>query len=68
MKSTLDDPPILEDVKAKQHRQHLNRFLQLTVNELLDVKRPIVNELLDAKPTKRRRRDSESLIIKPRKR
>jgi hypothetical protein len=38
MKSTLDDQSIPEDVKAKQYRQQLNRFLQTkrklpTVNE-----------------------------------
>jgi hypothetical protein len=45
MKSTLNDQTLPEDVKAKQYRQQLNRFLQTkrklpTVNESLDVKRP----------------------------
>ena len=79
MKSTLDDQSIPEDVKAKQYRQQLNRFLQTkrklpTVNEFrtkptgndsLDVKRPTVDELLDVK---RPKRDSASLAIKPGKR
>jgi protein required for attachment to host cells len=51
MKSTLDDQSIPEDVKAKQYRQQLNRFLRTkrklpTVNDSLDVKRPTVDELL----------------------
>jgi hypothetical protein len=70
MKLTFDDSSIPEDVKAKQHGQHLNRFLQTkrrlpTVNDLQTKRKlPTVNELLDTKPTKRRRRDSESFTIK----
>jgi hypothetical protein len=70
MKSTLDDQSIPEDVKAKQYRQQLNRFLQTkrklpTANDSLDVKRPTVDELLDVK---RPKRDSAPLTIKPGKR
>jgi hypothetical protein len=82
MKSTLDDQSIPEDVKAKQYRQQLNRFLQTkrklpTVNEFRTKRKlPTVNDSLDVKrPTvdelldvKRPKRDSASLAIKPGKR
>jgi hypothetical protein len=68
MKSTLNDPAIPDDVKAKHYRQSLNRFLQSkrklieepAVDELLDstpeekklTKVPTIDELLDIQPTK----------------
>jgi hypothetical protein len=71
MKSTLDDQSIPEDVKAKQYRQQLNRFLQTkrklpTVNEFRTKRKlPTGNDLLDVK---RPKRDSASSAIKPGKR
>lgn len=56
LKSDLDDLSIPDDIKAKQHQQHLNRFLhtsrQLPVAEpeaLIDLKTPSVDTLLDLK-------------------
>ena len=54
MKSTLDDPVISDDIKAKHYRQSLNRFLQskrkLTDKPLL----PTIDELLDIKPEEKK--------------
>jgi protein required for attachment to host cells len=50
MKSTLDDQSIPEDVKAKQYRQQLNRFLQ-TKRKL-----PTVNEFRTKRQVTDRRR------------
>jgi hypothetical protein len=68
MKTVLADPTEPEDVKAKRHRQHLTRFLQtkrklveeppvgdIKADDLIDFG-PTVDELLDIKPTRRRRR------------
>jgi len=56
LKSDLDDPSIPDDIKAKHHQQHLNRFLhttrQLPVAEpgpLIDLKTPAIDDLLDVK-------------------
>jgi hypothetical protein len=71
MKSTLNDQSIPEDVKAKQYRQQLNRFLQTkrklpTVNEFRTKRKlPTDNDSLDVK---RPKRDSASVAIKPGKR
>lgn len=51
MKSTLDDPEIPEDVKAKRYGQHLNRFLQAKRKM---TEEPTVDEVLDIKPEKKR--------------
>jgi len=52
LKSNLDDPSIFDDIKVKQHRQHLNRFLHTTrklpVAEpevLIDFQTPSVDDL-----------------------
>jgi hypothetical protein len=47
MKSTIDDPAIPEDVKAKRYRQHLNRFLH--TKRKLDYA-PTIDVLLDIEP------------------
>ena len=47
LKSTLDDPAIPDDVKAKHYRQNLTRFLH-TKRELVETT-PSVDELLDIK-------------------
>jgi hypothetical protein len=81
MKSVLADPAVPEDVKAKRHRQHLNRFLQTKrklaeeppVSEIkADVKAdlidfgPTVDELLDIKTdTKKKSRKSKRAKKKP---
>jgi hypothetical protein len=68
MKSTLHDQSITEDVKAKQYRQQLNRFLQTkrklpTVTEFRTKRKlPTANDSLDVK---RPKRDSASLTLKP---
>lgn len=56
LRSDLDDPSIPDDIKAKQHQQHLNRFLhtsrQLPAVEpetLIDLKTPNVDDLLGLK-------------------
>jgi len=53
LKADLDDSSIPDDIKAKEHQQHLNRFLhtarQLPVTEsdrLIDFKTPLVDDLL----------------------
>ena len=46
MKSTLDDPAIPDDVKAKLYRQSQNKFLQ-SKRKLVEL--PTVDELLDFK-------------------
>lgn len=51
MKSTLDDPEIPEDVKAKRYGQHLNRFLRAKRKM---TEEPTVDEVLDIKPEKKR--------------
>jgi hypothetical protein len=68
LKSTLDDPTIPEDIKAKRYRHNLSRFLHTkrklveeeplvdlmpTVDELLDIKAP---EEPQKKKKKRKRR------------
>jgi hypothetical protein len=53
MKSTIDDPAVPEDVKAKRYRQHLNRFLH-TKRELDNV--PTIDELLDIKPENKKKK------------
>jgi hypothetical protein len=60
LKSDLDNPSIPDDVKAKQHQQHLNRFLhtsrQLPASEptqdLIDLK--TVDDLLDLEIPKKK--------------
>ena len=56
LKSDLDDPSIPDDIKAKHHQQHLNRFLHTTRQQpvaepgpLIDLKTPTVDDLLDVK-------------------
>jgi hypothetical protein len=79
MKSTLDDQSIPEDVKAKQYRQQLNRFLQTkrklpTVNEFRTKRKlPTGKRFVGRQATERvvgraTERDSASLAIKPGKR
>ena len=79
MKSTLDDPVIPDDIKAKHYRQSLNRFLQSkrklpdepilpTIDELLDIK-PEENfapKIDDVKPKqKKKRKKSQRVKKKP---
>jgi hypothetical protein len=60
LKTDLDDPSVPDDIKVKQHQQHLNRFLhttkQLPVPEpsqdLIDLK--TVDDLLDLEPIKKK--------------
>jgi len=54
LQADLDDASILDDIKAKQHQQHLNRFLhtskQLPVAQpetLIDLKTSTVDDLLN---------------------
>jgi hypothetical protein len=71
LKSTLDDPAIPEDVKAKRYTHNLSRFLHTkrklveeehlvdlmpTVDELLDIKAPAPPEESQKKKKKRKRR------------
>ena len=79
MKSTLTDPIIPDDLKAKQHRQNLSRFLQ-TKRKLIEEPQPIVEAeeepLIDLRPTvdelldsvktkKKKKRKSERVKKKP---
>jgi hypothetical protein len=50
MKSTIDDPAIPEDVKAKRYRQHLNRFLHTKRKLDYEPLAPTIDALLDIKP------------------
>jgi hypothetical protein len=54
MKSTIDNPEIPEDVKAKHYEQNLRRFLnikcELAVELLVDLT-TTVNDVLDIKTT-----------------
>jgi hypothetical protein len=73
MKTVLADPTEPEDVKAKQHRQHLTRFLQtnrklveeppvgdIKADDLIDFG-PTVDELLDIKTdTKKKKKKKKS--------
>ena len=71
LKSTLDDPAVPDDVKAKRYRQNLTRFLH-TKRELVETT-PSVDELLDIKEppqkkkkkTPKKRRASERPKKKP---
>lgn len=47
MKSTLDEPVIPDDIKAKNYRQSLNRFLQSKRKLTEEPIAPNVGELLD---------------------
>ena len=69
LKSDLDDPTIPNDVKAKQHQQHLNRFLhttrQLPVAEasqdLIDLK--TVDDLLGLEPAKKKAKKAKKKVL-----
>ena len=65
MKSTLNDPIIPDDVKAKQHRQNLSRFLQ-TKRKLIEEPQPVIaaeeEPLIDLRPT------VDELLESPKKR
>jgi hypothetical protein len=50
MKSTIEDPAIPEDVKAKRYRQYLNRFLDTKRKLDYEPLAPTIDELLDIKP------------------
>jgi hypothetical protein len=56
LKSDLDQPTVPGDIKAKQHQQHLNRFLhtskQLPAQNLIDLN--TVDDLLDLEPNKKK--------------
>ena len=54
MKSTLDDPVIPDDIKAKNYRQSLNRFLQSKRNLPDEPLLPTIDELLDIKPEEKK--------------
>ena len=54
MKSTLDDPVIPDDIKAKHYRQSLNRFLQSKRNLPDEPLLPTIDELLDIKPEEKK--------------
>jgi len=52
LKTDLDDPSIPDDIKVKQHQQHLNRFLHTTrklpaaePEVLIDFQTPSVDDL-----------------------
>ena len=79
MKSTLSDSTIPDDIKAKQHRQNLSRFLQ-TKRKLIEEPQAIVateeEPLIDLQPTvdellggvkkkKKKKRKSERVKKKP---
>ena len=77
MKTTLSDPIIPDDVKAKQHRQNLSRFLQ-TKRKLIEEPQPVIaaeeEPLIDLRPTvdellespkKKKKRKSERIKKKP---
>ena len=80
MKSTLDDSVIPDDIKAKNYRQSLNRFLQSkrklpdepllpTIDELLDIKpeeKKFEPKIDDVKPKqKKKRKKSQRVKKKP---
>lgn len=74
LKSTLDDPAIPDDVKAKHYRQNLTRFLHTkrelvettpSVDELLDIKEPPQKK--KKKKTPKKRRASERPKKKPKR-
>ena len=54
MKSTLDDPVIPDDIKAKHYRQSLNRFLQSKRKLPDEPLLPTIDELLDIKPEEKK--------------
>jgi hypothetical protein len=64
MKSSIDDPAIPEDVKAKHYGQNLRRFLhtkpKLAEEPLVDLM-PTVDELLDASEQRAGRRPADRL-------
>jgi hypothetical protein len=76
LKADLDDPSIPDDIKAKQHQQHLNRFLhttrQLPVVEsetLIDLKTPTVDDLLGLKtkfvePPKKKIKKAKFVVVR----
>jgi hypothetical protein len=77
MKSTLSDPAIPDDVKAKHYSQSLNRFLQskrklteeptvddITPEEKKLTQEPTIDELLDIKPKKKKKRKKSERIKK----
>ena len=51
MKSTLDDPEIPDDIKAKTYRQSLNRFLQ---SKRKVTEEPTIDQLLDFGPEEKK--------------
>ena len=80
MKSALDNPVIPDDIKAKNYRQSLNRFLQSkrklpdepllpTIDELLDIKteeKKFEPKIDDVKPKqKKKRKKSQRAKKKP---
>ena len=54
MKSTLDDPVIPDDIKAKNYRQSLTRFLQSKRKLPDEPLLPTIDELLDIKPEEKK--------------
>jgi hypothetical protein len=64
MKSTIDDPAIPEDVKAKRYRQHLNRFLHTKRKLNYEPLAPTIDELLDIKPeeTKKKTKRKKTVV------
>jgi hypothetical protein len=67
MKSTIDDPAIPEDVKAKHYGQNLRRFLhtkrKLAEEPLVDLM-PTIEELLDIKTTETPEKKNKKKIKK----
>lgn len=54
MKSTLDDPTLPEDVKAKHYTQSLSRFLH-TKHKLVDETPAVVTQPAEAPPVKKKK-------------
>jgi hypothetical protein len=68
LKSDLDDPNIPDDIKAKQHQQHLNRFLHTTrqlpavePETLIDLKSPSIDDLLGLKADSIKKKEKKAV-------
>jgi len=74
LKSNLDGTDIPDDIKAKQHQQHLNRFLH-TARELPVVETPkedlidfkTVDQLLELEPQKKKPKKKKTVTLTVRK-
>jgi hypothetical protein len=78
LKADLNDPVVSDDIKAKQHQQHLNRFLHTArqlpnvtsedlktpaVQDLIDFKTPAIQDLLDVEVEKKKKKKSKKKVV-----